>query len=92
MKRHVFTCGHPRRGDNVQSFKNGAYTGERCRTCHARYQKARGQAGRGALRLVVQLHVEGTLSEGQVATTTGLSRIEIRELADEIRLSRSAAA
>jgi hypothetical protein len=92
VKSHVFTCGHPRRGDNVLSFKNGAYTGERCRTCHTRYQKTRNHAGRGALRLVVQLHVEGALSEGQVATATGLSRIEIRELADEIRLSRSVAA
>ncbi|MBB2959866.1 hypothetical protein FHU13_000227 [Methylobacterium sp. R2-1] len=38
----------------------------------------------GLLPLVIQLHREGVLSEGQVATASGLSRIEIRRMADEL--------
>lgn len=41
----------------------------------------------GALKrmtaLIVRLHVEGILSEGQAASATGLHRIELRKRADE---------
>jgi hypothetical protein len=33
--------------------------------------------------LIVRLHVEGILSEGQAAKATGLHRIELRKQADE---------
>lgn len=36
------------------------------------------QSSGGALRLVIQLHAEGVLSEGQVSQATGLDRVEIR--------------
>jgi hypothetical protein len=36
----------------------------------------------GLLDLVIRLHVEGVLSEGQVAKASGLGRVEIRRLAD----------
>lgn len=36
----------------------------------------------GLLSLVIRLHREGVLSEGQVATATGLGRVEVRRLAD----------
>lgn len=35
----------------------------------------------GMLALIIRLHVEGTLSEGQVSKATGLDRVEIRKLA-----------
>ena len=38
----------------------------------------------GLLALVIRLHVEGVLSEGQVASASGLSRVEIRRLADAV--------
>jgi hypothetical protein len=38
---------------------------------------------KGALDLIIRLHNEGVLSEGQVAKATGLYRIDIRILADE---------
>jgi ribosomal protein S14 len=78
----TFKCGHPRVGDNALAFKNGDYTSHRCRQCHNELQNVRKAAGRRALDFVIRLHVDGTLSEGQVATATGLSRIAIRELAD----------
>lgn len=31
------------------------------------------------------MHVDGTLSEGQVASASGLDRVEVRRLADERR-------
>lgn len=34
--------------------------------------------------LIVRLHVEGVLSEGQAARATGLHRIDLRKLADEM--------
>lgn len=37
----------------------------------------------GMLSLIIRLHVEEVLSEGQVAKATGLDRPEIRRLADE---------
>ncbi|MBB5765672.1 hypothetical protein HNR01_005332 [Methylorubrum rhodesianum] len=37
----------------------------------------------GLLPLVIRLHREGVLSEGQVVKASGLSRIEVRRLADE---------
>lgn len=40
----------------------------------------------GALRLIVRLHQEGVLSEGQVSSALGISRIEVRKLSDEGRL------
>jgi hypothetical protein len=45
----------------------------------------------GMLSLIVRLHQEGTLSEGQVAKATGLGRVEIRRLTDEAKARRSAA-
>lgn len=33
--------------------------------------------------LLIRLHVEGTLSEGQVSKATGLHRITVRKMADE---------
>lgn len=40
--------------------------------------------------LLIRLHEEGTLSEGQVARATGLHRITVRKLADKYRNSRPA--
>lgn len=37
----------------------------------------------GALRMVINLHREAVLSEGQVAHGTGLDRVEIRRLVQE---------
>lgn len=37
----------------------------------------------GLLPLVIRLHREGVLSEGQVVKASGLSHIEIRRMADE---------
>lgn len=37
-----------------------------------------------ALPMLIRLHVEGVLSEGQAAKATGLHRIRIRELADDL--------
>ncbi len=37
------------------------------------------------LALIIRLHNEGALSEGQVARATGLHRIRVRELADEAK-------
>lgn len=45
------------------------------------YSRAPSSAERGALGLVIRLHNEGVLSEGQVAKATGLDRVEIRRLA-----------
>lgn len=39
----------------------------------------------GMLALIIRLHNDGTLSEGQVARATGLDRVSIRVLADEAR-------
>jgi hypothetical protein len=36
---------------------------------------------RGAVALIIRLHNEGALSEGQVARALGLHRIEVRRLA-----------
>lgn len=47
------------------------------------YTRGPSAAGVGALRMVIRLHAEGVLSEGQVASATGLDRVEIRRLADE---------
>lgn len=35
--------------------------------------------------LLISLHVDGVLSEGQVAKATGLDRVAIRELADTMK-------
>lgn len=37
---------------------------------------------KGMLDLIIKLHVDGVLSEGQVAQATGLDRVFIRTLAD----------
>jgi len=37
---------------------------------------------RGMVDLIIRLHREGVLSEGQVAKATGMDRIAIRRLAD----------
>ncbi len=57
-------------------------------TRRAKYGKA-GHSGTyargnhaGLLNLVVRLHVEGVLSEGQVARASGLDRVQIRTMAD----------
>lgn len=50
---------------------NGTYT--RCRRCER------------ILALLIRLHEEAVLSEGQVARATGYDRITIRRLADEAR-------
>lgn len=76
----VYPCGHAREGRNVLSFRSGAGRSARCRECHNAYQNAIQKAGRGALKLVIQMHAEGLLSEGQVAKATGLDRVHIRDL------------
>lgn len=48
------------------------------------YSRGPTQAGAGALDLVIRLHAEGVLSEGQVAAATGLDRLEIRRRADAL--------
>jgi len=40
--------------------------------------------------LIVRLHVEGTLSEGQAAKATGLHRIELRRRADDFSNGQTA--
>jgi hypothetical protein len=47
-----------------------ARTTSPCPACH------------GAVGLLIRLHREGVLSEGQIAKATGIDRISIRELAD----------
>ena len=42
----------------------------------------RGATPKGMLDLIIKLHVDGVLSEGQVAQATGISRVQIRILAD----------
>ena len=44
-----------------------------------------------ALPLLLRLHREGVLSEGQIARATGLDRVEIRRLIDEISAGDEAA-
>lgn len=51
------------------------------------YSRKRGDVGK-MLAFLVRLHVEGTLSEGQVAKVTGLHRVEIRRLSDKVRDER----
>lgn len=36
------------------------------------------------LRLIIELHIDAVLSEGQVAKATGLDRVTIRTMADDI--------
>lgn len=38
----------------------------------------------GALRLVIELLNEGVLSEGQVCQATGIDRVDVRRMADEL--------
>lgn len=45
----------------------------------------------GMLALIIRLHVEEALSEGQVAAATKLDRPEIRRLADDVRAQAEAA-
>lgn len=40
------------------------------------------ERAKSATALLIELHTEGVLSEGQVATATGLDRVEVRERAD----------
>lgn len=83
-----FPCGHSREGDNALIFKSSKSRGgtaSRCRQCHNREQTGLQRAKAGALRLVIQLHNEGALSEGQVSSATGLDRTEVRRLADKAR-------
>lgn len=84
----TFLCGHARDESNTLWFrsprgKNGRSS--RCRTCHKCNVADKARAGSGALKLVIALHVEGVLSEGQVCAVTGLGRIGVRELADAHR-------
>jgi hypothetical protein len=84
----AFPCGHERAGRNVLVFKQAKSPGgtaARCRQCHNAFQLMQKRAGAGALRLVVQMHVEGTLSEGQVSAATGMDRVEVRRRADKAR-------
>lgn len=61
----------------------GSATQERrCIGCK-RVSAPPGQEVNGLLALAIRLHVEGVLSEGQVATAAGLDRVEIRRLSDE---------
>jgi len=86
LRATVFPCGHSRAGRNALIFKNAkGINGKasRCRQCHNAYQLAHKRAGAGALRLVMQMHADGSLSEGQVVKATGLDRVEIRRLADK---------
>lgn len=39
---------------------------------------------RRTLDLIIRMHVEGVLSEGQVQAATGLDRVDIRRLADSL--------
>jgi len=88
MIRDTFPCGHERAGRNSLIFKQAKSPGgtaARCRQCHNAYQVMFKRAGAGALRLVVQMHVEGALTEGQVVAATGLDRVEVRRLSDKAR-------
>ncbi len=80
-----FPCGHERTGNSLVFKSATGVNGKasRCRRCHNAYQLMHKRAGAGALRLVVQMHVDGTLSEGQVTAATGLDRVEVRRLADK---------
>lgn len=46
----------------------------------------------GMWTLIIRLHVEGVLSEGQVARSTGAHRVEIRRAADAIQAELDAVA
>ena len=53
------------------------------------YRRGGGYANSaGLLALVIRLHIDGTLSEGQVCSASGLDRVEVRKLADEHRDER----
>ena len=82
----AFPCGHTRSGRNSLAFKSaGSMNGKatRCRQCHNAYQLTHKRAGAGALRLVMRMHAEGALSEGQVVAATRLDRVEVRRLANK---------
>lgn len=49
----------------------------------ASYSRGSGPNHPKMLALIIRLHAEGELSEGQVAKATDLHRIEIRRLADD---------
>lgn len=51
------------------------------------YSRGSGPSNSKMLALLVRLHVEGAVSEGQMAEATDLHRIEIRRLADEYTLA-----
>lgn len=48
------------------------------------YTRPSDPVGRRALALVMRLHHEGALSEGQCCHALGLDRIEFRKLCDEV--------
>lgn len=56
----------------------------------AKVERKRRPSERGMLNLIIRLHVEGILSEGQVATATQLDRVEIRRLAGEVSQRQAA--
>lgn len=61
-----------RRAKYGESGHAGSYA-RRCSQC---------VGSKALLDLAIRLHVEGVLSEGQVARAAGLHRIDVRKLAD----------
>ena len=51
------------------------------------YSRGSGPSRSKMLALLIRLHAEGVVSEGQIAKATDLHRIEIRRLSDEYTLS-----
>lgn len=53
---------------------------------HSGYSSVSRKPNFGAmLGMILQLHIEGVLSEGQVSKCTGMSRLEIRRMVDGMR-------
>lgn len=57
---------------HARSYSCGTAQTNGCALCPAR-------------AMIVRLHVEGTLSEGQAAKATGLDRVALRTLADDYK-------
>lgn len=72
---------------NISDIRKQAWATRRAmygrRGHNGSYSRGVGPSHQKMLDLIIRLHVEGALSEGQVARATDLHRIEIRKMADD---------
>lgn len=88
--RKPFRCGHSRSDWNVITFpnrsgKNGI--SERCKQCHREKARTDAQLGRNAVKLVLSLVHDTTLSEGQACKALDIDRVSLRTMLDSHRAS-----